>query len=322
LANAAGSNFMEKITVNKLSTLTGHKDCVYTLETAAENDIFYSGAGDGMVVAWDMKDPETGKLVAKVPSSVYAIHHYQPTNTLVIGQNYAGIHWIDPVEKKEKSSLKISEAAYFDIQSHKDKLIIASADGVITIVDFYKKTILKQIEASSKSARTIAVNHQHEEFAVGFSDNFIRIYDINTYAIKYEFEAHKKSVFTLKYFPNNNLLVSGSRDAHLKFWDVNKNYEMTESIVAHMYAINNVYFSPQGDYFVSCSMDKSIKIWDAEQLKLLKVIDKARHAGHGTSVNKLYWSQYHNRLVSCSDDRTISIWDLNFNNHENNTTRN
>jgi hypothetical protein len=40
----------------------------------------------------------------------------------------------------------------------------------------------------------------------------------------------------------------------------------------------------------------------------LKVIDKARHAGHGTSVNKLLWTP--NRLLSASDDRSISAWDI------------
>lgn len=313
---------MKKITVNKLETLTGHKDCVYTLEGSAEDELFFSGAGDGMVVAWDMKNPDVGRLVAKVPASVYAVHHYSPENTVVLGQNFSGIHFIDPVEKKEKGSLKITEAAIFDIQSFKEKILVASGDGVITIVDFYKKIILKQIKASQKSARTIAVNEKSGEFAVGFSDNFIRIYDNETLELKHEIKAHKKSVFTLKYFPDGNTLISGSRDAHLKFWDVTSNYQPKESIVAHMYAINNVHFSPEGNYFVSCSMDKSIKVWDTKQLKLLKVIDKARHAGHGTSVNKLFWSKYHNRLVSCSDDRTISIWDLNFNNHENNTARN
>lgn len=313
---------MKKINVNKLKTLTGHKDCVYTLERSADEEIFYSGAGDGMVVAWDMKDPEVGRLVAKVPSSVYAVHFYDRENVVVVGQNFSGIHFINPQEKKELSSLKMTEAAIFDIQSYQDKIIIGSGDGVITIVDFYKKIILKQIKASEKSARTIAVNENTEEFAVGFSDNHIRVYDVNTYEMKHEISAHKNSVFTLKYFPKNNILLSGSRDAHLKFWQVSDQYQLKESIVAHMYTINSVYFSPQGNYFVSCSMDKSIKVWDAKQLKLLKVIDKARHAGHGTSVNKLYWSSYHNRLVSCSDDRTISIWDLNFINHENNTTRN
>ncbi|PIQ20460.1 MAG: hypothetical protein COW65_14840, partial [Cytophagales bacterium CG18_big_fil_WC_8_21_14_2_50_42_9] len=73
-------------------------------------------------------------------------------------------------------------------------------------------------------------------------------------------------------------------------------------------------------YFATCSMDKSIKVWHAQSFKLLKVIDKARHAGHGTSVNKLFWSDRQNSLVSCSDDRTVSVWNLNFSlRYENNT---
>jgi WD40 repeat protein len=59
-------------------------------------------------------------------------------------------------------------------------------------------------------------------------------------------------------------------------------------------------------------MDKSIKVWDAEKLALLKVIDRSRHAGHGTSINKVLWSNYDSQLLSASDDRTISVWSLNF----------
>jgi WD40 repeat protein len=59
-------------------------------------------------------------------------------------------------------------------------------------------------------------------------------------------------------------------------------------------------------------MDKSIKVWDTNELRLLKVIDKARHAGHGTSVNKLLWTSYNNQLLSASDDRTISVWHIIF----------
>jgi WD40 repeat protein len=59
-------------------------------------------------------------------------------------------------------------------------------------------------------------------------------------------------------------------------------------------------------------MDKSIKVWDAESYKLLKVIDKARYAGHGTSINKVAWSSYNQNIISISDDRKISIWNLEF----------
>ncbi len=58
---------------------------------------------------------------------------------------------------------------------------------------------------------------------------------------------------------------------------------------------------------------ESIKVWNnANDLRLLKVIDKGRHAGHGTSVNKLLWTSFKDQLVSASDDRTISAWDLVF----------
>jgi WD40 repeat protein len=59
-------------------------------------------------------------------------------------------------------------------------------------------------------------------------------------------------------------------------------------------------------------MDKSIKVWDAVSFKLLKVIDRARYAGHGTSINKLLWTPYQNQVVSCSDDRSLSVWKLHF----------
>jgi WD40 repeat protein len=53
-------------------------------------------------------------------------------------------------------------------------------------------------------------------------------------------------------------------------------------------------------------------VWDAETFSLLKVIDKSRHAGHGTSVNKVLWTEYNGYIVSGSDDRTLSVWNLKF----------
>ena len=75
-----------------------------------------------------------------------------------------------------------------------------------------------------------------------------------------------------------------------------------------MYTINHLAFSPDGRYLASCSLDKSIKLWDATTLTLLRVLDRARAAGHGTSVNRLVWPGAENRLVSCSDDRSLAVW--------------
>lgn len=301
---------MQTVTVKKVHAFSGHRDCVYTLQPAGNDQLFFSGAGDGMIVKWNRQQPDQGELIAKLPNSVYALHYHKPTNLLLAGHNYDGIHVLEWETKKETGSLHITEAAIFDIQSWDGKLVVASGDGMMTRIDLETLTIQDKKKHSEKSARTIAIQKNRGELAVGYSDNFIRVFDWDTLALKHEWQAHNNSVFTLRYSPDGNFLLSGSRDARLKMWDVTSNYSLATEVVAHLYAINHVEFSPNGKHFVTCSMDKSIKVWDLEAMKLLKVIDKARHAGHGTSVNKLLWTT--DQLLSASDDRSISAWDIAF----------
>lgn len=302
---------MAQIQIQRLHSLTGHRDAIYTLHPAKAASRFFSGSGDGMVVLWDLSAPETGELIAKLPNSVYALHYLPGEDLLVAGHNYEGIHLLDWQNKKEVGSLKMSAAAIFDLQAIGRNLVVAAGDGRVSQVNLKTLSIERDVQASDKSARTIAVNHSRGEIAVGFSDFFIRVFD-EKLTLKHEWRGHENSVFTLKYSPDGNTLLSGSRDARLKVWDADSGYKKAEEVVAHLFAINHIEFSPDGKHFVTCSMDKSIKVWDAAALKLLKVIDKARHAGHGTSVNKLLWTNHHNQLVSASDDRSISVWQIIF----------
>jgi WD40 repeat protein len=303
---------MIKVQVNRLHSLTGHRDCVYTLTQGNEPGVFFSGAGDGMIVQWNLKSPENGDVIAKLPNSVYALHLPALSDVLIAGHNYEGVHLLNWRNKKEAGSLKLTAAAIFDIQSHGSNAFVATGDGALVKFDWEKLQIINKVQASDKSARSITINIKRGEIAVGYSDHAIRVFDLDTLALKYQWQAHQNSVFTTRYSPDGNFLFSGSRDARIKVWDTQAAYAQAAEIAAHLFAINHLEFSQDGKHFVTCSMDKSIKVWDAEELKLLKVIDRARHAGHGTSVNKLLWTSYQHQLVSASDDRTISVWNLNF----------
>ncbi len=303
---------MSMIHVEKLKTLTGHHDCVYTLEASGKAAHLFSAGGDGMIVRWDLSTSEEGELIAKLPNSVYAIHYLVKDDLLVVGHNYEGIHLLDYKNRKELTSLQLTTASVFDIQSFQNDLIVASGDGTLTIVDIEKWGVKKLLPSSKKNARVIAINPVMGEMAVGFSDYFIRIFSLEDFSVKHEFQAHQNSVFTLRYTPDNRFLISGSRDARLKVWDISSGYIQAAEVVAHLFAINHMAFSPSGEHFVTGSMDKSIKVWDTKTLKLLKVIDKSRHAGHGTSVNKLLWTSFNDQLVSASDDRTLSVWKMKF----------
>lgn len=299
-----------QVSVNRALTFSGHRDCVYTLQPSNKKNHFFSAAGDGMVVKWSEDSFDKGELIAKLPNSVYALHYHNQSNRLIVGHNYDGVHVIDWENKKETGSLHFTKAPIFDIQSAHGIVYVATGDGAISKIDLEKLIVVHKRKDSEKNARTIAIQAERNEIAVGYSDNFIRVFELDTLVMKHEWQAHMNSVFTVRYSPDGNFLISGSRDARLKVWDVKAGYLPVTEIVAHMYAINHIEFSPNGKHFVTCSMDKSIKVWDLEELKLLKVIDKARHAGHGTSVNKLLWTA--DRLLSASDDRSISAWNIEF----------
>ncbi|MEP0712581.1 MAG: WD40 repeat domain-containing protein [Algoriphagus sp.] len=304
---------MSKIEVNKLQTLTGHNDCIYALTEGSNPRYFYTGAGDGMVVAWDLDHPKDGKLIARLPHSVYALETDPLRNLLFIGHNFEGIHVIDLNESKEIWSLKLTDQAIFDIKVFGDEAYIGTGYGVLIVVDINSRTVKKHIKLSSKSIRVMSIATSKRHLAIGLSDHSVKVLDLtNDFNPIANLTAHTNSVFALSYSPDETQLLSAGRDANLKFWDTDK-YSLQENIVAHMYAINYLYFKEDGNLLVTCSMDKSIKIWDAEERRLLKVIDKARNAGHGTSINKVIWSSYNQHVISVSDDRTISIWKIEAN---------
>jgi WD repeat-containing protein 61 len=302
---------MSNIQVNKLNTLTGHNDCIYALSEWEGSGLFFTGSADGMVVQWDQHDSQNGLLLARLPHSVYAITVDAARNWLFMGHNYEGIHVIDLETKKEIWSLKITSAAIYDLKIIGNILLAGTGDGVVIVVDIEQQAVVKHIKVSEKSVRVLALHPKEQELAIGLSDHSIKILDWETFKPKANLEAHTNSVFALEYSPDGNVLISGGRDAHLKIWETSR-YLQKENIVAHMFAINFLSFRKDGKYFATCSMDKSIKLWDGETFRLLKVIDKARHAGHGTSINKVLWSKDSDRIISVSDDRTVGVWEIEY----------
>ncbi len=303
---------MSRIEVNRLHVLTGHRDGVYAIQPGKRSTEVYSAGGDGMIVLWNLDSPETGELIAKLPNSVYAIHYMKAKDMLVAAQNFEGLHFIEASHRKEIASVKMSGFYFFDMASHENTIYAAGGNGTVTVIDANAFQIIKRLDFSAASARTMAISDSRRELAVGYSDQFIRVFDLDSHILKHEWRAHDNSVFTLNYHPEGQYLLSGSRDAKLKIWNRDAKYALVNEIVAHMYTINHIAFSPDNKHFVTCSMDKSIKVWDSREFKLLKVIDKARHEGHGTSVNKLAWTSFNNQLVSASDDKTLSVWDIIF----------
>jgi WD40 repeat protein len=299
-------------TVTKIATLAGHRDAVYALTGGAGGTV-YSGSADGMVVGWDAANPaRDGELLARVQNSVYALRHLPALNMLVLGHNFQGIQAIDLAQRQLAHATALPPVAIFEIvfSESRQRLYVGLGDGtlaVLTVPDFRLEKLLR---LTDKSLRSLALHEERGELAVGSSDALTRILDLGSLETKFALGESTNSVFSVAYSPDGARLLTAGRDAQIRTWNVADDYALTGTVPAHMYTINHLAFSPDGRYMASCSLDKSIKLWDAATLTLLRVLDRARSAGHGTSVNRLVWLGTENRLVSCSDDRSLAVWQV------------
>ena len=298
--------------VTRIATLAGHRDAVYALTGGSASQVF-SGSADGMVVGWDAAEPtRDGELLARVPNSVYALRHLPELNLLVLGHNFQGIQAIDLQKKDLAHATALPPVAIFEIvfSASRQRLYAGLADGtlaVLTVPDFRLEKLLR---ITDKSLRTLALREGRGELVIGSSDYLTRVLDLDSLETKYTLGESANSVFSVAYSPDGAHLLTAGRDAQIRRWNVAAGYALADTVPAHMYTINHLAFSPDGRYLASCSLDKSIKLWDAATLLLLRVLDRARAAGHGTSVNRLVWPGTENRLVSCSDDRSVAVWAL------------
>lgn len=303
----------------KIATLTGHRDCVYALAGAADSTAIYSAGTDGFVVEWNLENPEQdGQLVARVENSVYALHYRPERQLLLIGHNFQGVQGIDLAARRLVYATALPPAAIFDIaySEARQRVYVALGNGQLAVLHAADLRLERLLTLSDKSLRCLSLHEERGELAVGGSDHQVRILALYGLAVKHTLQGATNSVFTTTYSPDGSVLLTAGRDAQLRVWDVAGGYTERLSVVAHLFAINHVTYSPDGLLLATCSMDKSIKIWDADSFRLLRVLDRARHAGHGTSVNKLFWSGHRNRLVSCSDDRSLAVWQLTMSNDQ------
>jgi WD40 repeat protein len=302
---------MSFLNVTKLSHFSGHKDAIYALCAGLNENEFYSGAGDGMIVSWNHARNVDGKLIVQVNRPVYSLYLDKVEQLLYCGTAAGNLHIIDLKNNQEIRNIEAHQKGLFDIQCINNDVITAGGDGAICVWEKGSMLLKKQLLLSDKSARCVTTATAQNKFMVGYSDFMVRTFDAAHYTFDVDVLSHQNSVFSVAYQAQNNCIISGGRDAMLNVFSISSN-QLLHSIPAHTLHINHIQFNLTANWFSTVSMDKTIKIWDAQTYQLLKVIDFARNKGHVNSVNKCLWID-ENKLISCGDDKAIMIWQIEAN---------
>jgi len=299
------------ISVEKIQEFQGHKDCIYAIsygETAKE---FFTGAGDGWVVRWNLESGNEGKLAATFPTSIYAIRYLAGRDVVMVGLSRGGYFLLDLESAQPFKSFQKDHGIFdFKIIPDQQNMIIAGEKGNLHFLDLDNYEEVKSEKPASGNVRNINLSPDGNYFVAGFSDEYIRIYDTANFELVKEFWGHEKSAFCATYSPDGKYLLSGGRDAQLKIWDVENDYDLYLKVPAHYFTINDIVVSPDHRWFATGSRDKTLKIWDLETFELQKVIDMDKFEGHRHSINEMIWTTYNNYLVSASDDKLVKVWKI------------
>lgn len=293
--------------VEKLFQVAAHSGSIYSIISDSDEFVYTAGS-EGVVLKWNIQSPDSAIAVAKVSGQIFSLYLFQSLNQLWVGTMSGAVHVLDLNSKKEIHHFVNHTASVFDIQlSHDGKIFIASKDGSISIWKATTSQFLQTIFVAEGGLRKITFHPTRNEMAIGSSDNIIYIFSTDNYELIKKIEAHANSIFSLCYSTGGEHLFSGGRDAMLYCWDVLNNYHELKKLPAHLYTINDIVLL-NGNLMATAGRDKHVKIWNADNLKLIKVLDKEKFEGHKNSVNKLCWLNKQKILLSVSDDRSMIAW--------------
>lgn len=298
------------IRLQKIKQLTGHKASVFALSKYLDEHSFLSAAGDGWIVTWNLNNPDTGKLIAKVDTQVFALCYLPDGHRVVAGDMNGGVHWIDLDDPDNSYDWAHHKKGVFDLQPIDDWVYSVGGDGLLTRWNRETARSVESVQLSHSALRCLEYDPLRKLFFAGSSDNSIYALRSDDLSLAYRVaDAHHNSVFSIRVHPDGKHLISGGRDAHLNIWEINEHsMHLVKSLPAHWYTLNNLAFHPEGHWFASGSRDRTVKVWDAYTFELIQVLETARDGGHINSVNRLLWSDHHNTLISASDDRSMILW--------------
>lgn len=295
------------------ANFSGHSGAVYSLQYFGKPGQFTSAGADGQIVWWDVHQPDLGTRLVHTSGSIYAHFRDITSGQMAIGVNRDGIHVVEPESGKEVLTKSSTNVVWFRaISIQNQRVVFVGSAGNMGIWDppLHQLTIFQY---PLPDIRALAYAPDLDLIALGDTQGKISFIHNDSMALDWAFQAHQGTVFACTFYPVGQQLVTAGKDAHLKLWQLDsakKIARLIRDVPAHLFGIHDIALHPTKPVLATGGMDKSIKIWDAETLKLLRVLDKGRHAGHGHSVNQLLWLPEPELLLSCSDDRTISAWDI------------
>ncbi|KAL0545194.1 hypothetical protein IC582_020342 [Cucumis melo] len=187
---------------------------------------------------------------------------------------------------------------------------------------FERETV--EAGCSTQSFRSLAASSDGKYLAAGDLDGNIHIFNLLTSDYTCLQGAHDAEVLSLsfslvssneaiskKVMQGHYYLASASRDRIIHLYNVERNFDLTDSIVDHSAAVTSVKISCNGHKIISCSADRSLIFRDFTTTDSGHMISRSHHqmASQGT-VYDMAIDPKRDVVVTVGQDKKINTFDV------------
>ncbi|KAJ3246723.1 Coatomer subunit beta' [Chytriomyces hyalinus] len=192
------------------------------------------------------------------------------------------------------------------VDFHSSESLYATAfhNGTLELWDSVRQTLIKRIQVSDKSLRSVKFIPQSEWVVTGGDDLHIHVYNYTTGTQVTSFPAHKDFIRSLAPHATKPYLLSCGDDKLVHMWDWSNNWALAKTFEGHEHYVMQVVFdASNADQFATASLDQTARVWNLDNAAPKYVLK-----GHLKGVNTVEFVK--DWLVTGSDDTTVRVWRL------------
>ena len=205
--------------------ITGNQGTVRSLcfEPGNDNVLLSANSGENVIKIWDtFKGVNIGCLEGH-NSDVNSVKWSNDSHLFASCGLDKTVRFWDIKEHKNINILSaiqyadINDIAIFS-QSNNTIIAVGHTDGLMTIWDFSKQSVIKEIYEHNEQIRSVAFSPDGKYLLSGAFDAKIKIYDVNNnFSFIGEIE-HNDKVVSCKWHPEIPLIISTSADKTARVW--------------------------------------------------------------------------------------------------------
>lgn len=295
-----------KSETDEVSSLTGHEAEVTAVATHAAGTMAATGDKNGMVLIWDVPDPEPRRKIQAHDKDIRGLCFLADGKSLISADRAGSLtRWSTAEGKAEweialKSTGGISGIA---ASPTNNRIAVASPGCRIAIVDAAKGEVEATWRKKGWSAfRCIAFSPDGKTIAAGGDDRALRLLDAGSGEETAVLDDHDGAVLSVAYSPDGKQLIVGCRDNELYIWDP-AGPKISSKLSGHTFSIYGVTVDNNSSRILSASWDHTVKLWDLHSGELL--LNYENPDGGFNAVDFLDNKQI--ALAGCSDGKVYLL---------------